>query len=250
MNNRIAVFYDGYYFSLVNGYYQSWKRENINFAALHEFMGEKGGGTVSEAHYYRGRLREDDANEKSLRGMRTYEEVLAKAGIQVHYLDLSHNTEKGIDVLFAISAFERALLGQADTIAIITGDADYLPLVRRIKYTNAKTLLLYWNLPETRTARSLVNEVDHAISMSTISETDKAVAHSIFRDMDEPGEIGVIRNLLDGFGFIETRNGPSLYFHASDVKNTHFRRLSVGNTVRYRHGENGRGQCARDVYVK
>jgi cold shock CspA family protein/uncharacterized LabA/DUF88 family protein len=249
--NRIAVFYDGHYFRLINAYYQNTRRKYIDFSAFHAFIGQQIDGIVSEAHFYKGRLRSDESTEKDFVAQRVFEEVLAKSGIHAHYMDLNWKSEKGIDVSLALDAYERALKGAVSIIAVITGDSDHIPLVRKVKYTGAKTMLLYWNLGATiRTSRNLIAEVDHAVSMDVLLDTPK-VSKRILRSMDEPKETGVIQNLLEGFGFITPQlGGRNLYFHRSDVQNYKFDDLSEGMRVLYRTGENDRGMCARDIHVR
>lgn len=249
--NQVATFYYGHYFRLINSHYQSTRRKYIDFSAFHAFIGRQTDGIVSEAHFYKGRLRSDESTEKDFVSQRIFEDVLAKSGIHAHYMDLSWNAEKGIDVSLALDAYERAIKGTASIIAIVTGDSDHLPLVRKIKYTSAKTVLLYWNLGSTiRTSKNLVSEVDRAISMDVLLENPK-MATQILRNMDEPKEAGVIQHVLDGFGFIAPQQGgPNLYFHRSDLKNYKFDDLSAGMRVAYRTGENARGVCAKEVHVR
>jgi cold shock CspA family protein/uncharacterized LabA/DUF88 family protein len=247
--NRIAVFYDGHYFRLINGYYQNTRRKYIDFSAFHRTTDRW--DCVRSPFLQRAASSSDESIEKDFVAQRILEEVLAKSGIHAHYMDLNWNAKKGIDVSLALDVYERALKGAVSIIAVITGDSDHLPLVRKVKYTGAKTMLLYWNLGATiRTSRNLIAEVDHAVSMDVLLDTPKVFRH-ILRSMDEPKETGVIQNLLEGFGFITPQlGGRNLYFHRSDLQNYKFYDLSEGMRVLYRIGENNRGVCARDVHVR
>lgn len=118
---RIGIFYDGNYFSHVSNYYlyNHERRARISIEGLHRFVRRQvaeSEGTderycqVVDAHYFRGRLSASEAQERdSLYGERLFDEVLMRAGVTTHYMPLSNSGEKGIDVWFALEAFELAM---------------------------------------------------------------------------------------------------------------------------------------------
>lgn len=188
---RIGVFYDGSYFSHVSNYYlySHERRARLSIGGLHDFIREEVAKEEStdkrycqiiDAHYFRGRLSAKLAYEKdSLFRERQFEDVLIREGITMHFLPVNADahgeiSEKGIDVWFALEAFELALHKRFDVIAIITGDGDFVPLVRKLNTLGTRVMLLAWDFESqrdghtysTRTSQSLINEVTYSVMMS------------------------------------------------------------------------------------
>ncbi len=70
----------------------------------------------------------------------------------MHHLPLSRTgkgnkkKEKGVDVLFALEAYERALQNQFDVVVLIAADGDYIPLVRKLHALGTRVMVLGWDL--------------------------------------------------------------------------------------------------------
>jgi hypothetical protein len=188
---RIAVFYDGSYFFNVSKYYryvhkiQSW----LQFTGLHDFIEcnvsqaeglSRGLCRVVDAHYFRGRFYADDAEKGGfLKSDRIADDILMAADIVTHYRPISHTgNEKGIDVWFALEAYELAALKGYDVLVLITGDEDHVPLVRKLHTLGTKVMLLYWQLkyekPDVNgnlrsetifTSNNLIQEVSFPVDM-------------------------------------------------------------------------------------
>ena len=59
---------------------------------------------------------------------------------------------------------------------------------------------------------------------------------------------GTIKRLTDkGFGFIETGNGPDLFFHLSNLDGVRFEDLQEGNRVSFEVGQGPKGPRAEQV---
>ncbi len=184
---RIAVFYDGNYFSHVSNYYnyQHPRHARIDFYGLHDFVrhqiaAQEGMDVrycqIVDAHYFRGRKAARDAN---LIAERQFDEVLMRAGITTHYTPLTRFGEKGIDVWLALEAFELVILKKYSVVVLIAGDSDYLPLIRKLATFGARVLLLGWHFKyvgsdgverETRTSQSLLDEATYPVLMSEVMD--------------------------------------------------------------------------------
>lgn len=126
---RIGVFYDGNYFFHVSNYYRYHHAQHarISIKGLHDFIrhevAEKEQTDVRycqivDAHYFRGRLSATDAQEKDkLYGERVFEDVLINEGVTTHFLPLSPQGEKGIDVWLALEAFELAIYNDSMSVS-------------------------------------------------------------------------------------------------------------------------------------
>ncbi len=184
---RIAVFYDGNYFSHVSNYYnyQHPRHARIDFNGLHEFVrheiaAQEGTDVrycqIVDAHYFRGRKSVREAN---LVAERQFDEVLMRAGITTHYTPLTRYGEKGIDVWLALEAFELVILKKYSVVVLIAGDSDYVPLLRKLATFGARVLLLGWHFKyvgsdgverETRTSQSLIDEATYPVLMSDVMD--------------------------------------------------------------------------------
>ncbi len=184
---RIAVFYDGNFFSHVSNYYnyQHARHARIDFNGLHEFVRQEIAQQentdvrycqIVDAHYFRGRKSARDAN---LAAERSFDEVLMRAGITTHYTPLTRYGEKGIDVWLALEAFELVILKKYSVVVLIAGDSDYVPLLRKLATFGARVLLLGWNFKslgsdgverETRTSQMLLDEATYPVMMSDVMD--------------------------------------------------------------------------------
>ncbi len=110
---------------------------------------------VVAAHYYDGRTSTNVADERQLQKERDFEMALIVAGITPHFLpvreipkpcpgedDVKYRlAQKGVDVELAIDVLDFAHEDRYDVAVLITGDSDFVPLVRRITSLNKHTLI-------------------------------------------------------------------------------------------------------------
>lgn len=204
---RIGIFYDGNYFSHVSNYYlfNHERRARISIEGLHRFVRRQvaeSEGTderycqVVDAHYFRGRLSASEAQERdSLYGERLFDEVLMRAGVTTHYMPLSSSGQKGIDVWFALEAFELAMYKRFTVSVLVTGDGDYVPLVRKLNTLGTRMMLLGWNFEyngkdgqprTTRTSQALIEEVTYPVLMGRIIEDRSRRNDPIVRNLFVP----------------------------------------------------------------
>ena len=116
-NKSIGVFIDGGYFAKINEGLKKTGKGKVNVKGLFQFIPEvisqiDGIETkklyITEGHYYRGRFRANDAeNRHLLLSEREFEDTLIENDIIFHYKHLRPNPqggviEKGVDTWFAL----------------------------------------------------------------------------------------------------------------------------------------------------
>jgi len=183
---RIGVFYDGNYFLHVSNYYafNHPRKARIDVSGLHNYIRRKVAEhegaderycQIVDAHYFRGRLRAQDADERDLLlKERVFDDILSREGITNHHLPLGPFGEKGIDVWLALEAYELAIYKRFDVLVLIAGDGDFLPLVRKLNTIGTRVMLLAWDYKyldkngqdrETKTSQALLEEATYPILM-------------------------------------------------------------------------------------
>jgi uncharacterized LabA/DUF88 family protein len=218
---RIAVFIDGGYFNTISNYYKHnhpvASRISINglmdfiraaVAHLEDVPAQR--CLIVEAHYFRGRFslrdlearaREEGFVERALRNDRAFDQVLAAANVTAHYTRVDTRgevpKEQGIDVWMAIEAFDVAVQGRCDVVVLLTGDGDFLPLIRKINAIGRRTMLLGWRV------RDEVQSVDIRCSEVAMDGATYAVEMAqMIEDPTDEAEARLVDNL-----FVEARDG-------------------------------------------
>src|SRR5579871_1347106 len=247
---RIGIFYDGNFFFHVSNYYHYHheRRARISISGLHAFIRQQVADCettdprycqIVDAHYFRGRLRAADAEDRDLLYKeRVFDDVLVREGVTTHYLPLTREGEKGIDVWLALEAYELAIYKRFDVSVLVVCDGDFLPLVRKLNTLGTRVMVLGWDFRyvdqngidrETRTAQSLLDEVTYAIMMHPIiddrARQRDALINGLFVPRKEGGSnpmiprppglmsaaappmggsgTGWIQTLKNGYGFID-----------------------------------------------
>lgn len=196
MNNTyksIGLFIDGGYYAKVNEALEEQLSLSININSLMNYIRQQVSHLsnslladchITESHYFRGRYRVNDANSKHLLfSERKFEDALIENDVVFHYKHLREIqkngeitvVEKGIDVWFALEAYELATIRKFDYVVLITGDADHEILIRKLKALKIHTVLLTWDVSgskTTSTAKLLKEEA------CTHIELDKYIAGS------------------------------------------------------------------------
>lgn len=186
---KIGIFYDGNFFLHVSNYYQYYhpRKSRISISGLHEYIRHRVANEedtdvrychIVDAHYFRGRLRAQDAEQRDLLlKERLFDEVLMREGVTTHYLPLGPDGEKGIDVWLALEAYELAIYKQFDVLVLVACDGDFRPLLRKLNTVGTRVMLLAWdfeytdrhNLQKlTRTAQVLLDEATYPVLMHQI----------------------------------------------------------------------------------
>ena len=187
-NLSIGVFIDGGYFAKIDEGLAKKKMGKVNVKALFQFIPEMIGSQfgidkkllyITEAHYYRGRFRATDAeNRHLLLEERKFEDALIENDIIFHYKHLRPNPaggviEKGVDTWFALDTYEMTLYREFDYVVLISGDADHEMLARKLKALKTHTILMTWDPANTgSTSRFLREEVCTHADIMKLAEND------------------------------------------------------------------------------
>ena len=215
---RIGIFYDGGFFAHVSDYYlyHHERRARISIQGLHAFIRDEVGSCeqtdarychIVEAHYFRGRFSADDAKrhdaqrvdgESTLYRERKFEEALIKAGVTPHFMpvfvadDGRPPREKGVDVWLALEAFDLASSKKLNVVVLVTGDGDYVPLVRKLNGLGTRVMVTAWDLRltdrvgATRTAQALIDEVTYPVMMGNIIDDRARKSDSLITNLFVP----------------------------------------------------------------
>ncbi len=205
---KIGVFYDGNYFLHVSNFYNydHPRRARLSIEGLHRFIearigndeGRPGMAKIVDSHYFRGRLNATEAQQRGsvLYYDRVFDDILMSSGVTTHYSPLrtgasGRRGEKGIDVWFALEAYESALLRKLDVVVLIASDGDYVPLVRKLHAQGTQVVILAWDFEfttdngsqmVTRTSQDLLEEASHPIMMNRIIDEPRTAGEKILVD--------------------------------------------------------------------
>ncbi len=286
---KIGVFYDGTYFNKASNYYlfQHERNARLNISGLHDLIrnevAQKEGVDsrycqIVDAHYFRGRLSANEAKDRdSLFSDRIVDDILMREGVVTHYLPLQGGHEKGVDVWFALEAYEMATYKRFDVIALVAGDGDYVPLVRKLNTLGTRVMVIgfdysyLWNgeMHMSRTSTKLIEESSYPVLLSSViddrtrrndlyvtnlfvAKSDTTVPHTPRNEMTpvvggSEGD-GSILKMLDGYGFVQANSGINLFFHMSNLMpGVHFATLRPGQRVTFEESVNDKGPCATKI---
>lgn len=198
--HSIGLFIDGGYYAKINEALEESASMNINVNKLINLIRKKIAEIsmcnitdcqVTESHYFRGRYRVNDANNKHLLySERKFEDSLIENDVIFHYKHLreiqkGENVtviEKGIDVWFALEAYELATIRKFDFIVLITGDADHEMLLKKLKALKIHTVLLTWDVTNdgsTSTAKLLKEEACTHIEINKLIDEDQNILKTL-----------------------------------------------------------------------
>lgn len=217
---KIATFIDGNFFMIVSEYYkfQHERKNYLQFNGLAEYIREevskqeqidKRYCQIVEAHWFRGRFSttqmiqknpDDTKRLKQMTNERYRNDLFMFNGIVQHVYPIQYDpstgraNEKGIDVWLALEAFELAVLKKFDVLALIAGDTDYVPLIRKLNGLGTRVMVLGWDfqydLPNgnkhvTRTSQALLDECSYPIMMEGVindrSNKNNPVINGLFQ---------------------------------------------------------------------
>jgi len=190
----IGLFIDGNYFRLIDmGLKAEGRRVNVKglIKFIQKSIAEKYGlesssCIVTETHFFRGRYKAYDAKKLNLLlEDRKFEDRLIENDVVLHYkhvYNLPDGTphEKGIDVWFALETYEMAMYRDFDFVVMITGDADYEMLARKLKSLKIPAVLLSWHYDDQdSTARALKEEISFQMNINSLFQADPSLKNQI-----------------------------------------------------------------------
>ena len=197
-NLSIGVFIDGGYFAKIDEGLAKKKMGKVNVKGLFQFIPEmisKKFGIernllyITEAHYYRGRFKAADAeNRNLLLEERQFEDTLIENDIIFHYKHLRPNPsggviEKGVDTWFALDTYELTLYREFNFVVLISGDADHEMLARKLKALKTHAILLTWDPANTgSTSRFLSEEVCSHIDIMKLAAEDSGLLKKLINN--------------------------------------------------------------------
>jgi uncharacterized protein (TIGR00288 family) len=138
----IAVFHDGSYVARARGHFHhQCKAGWLQLGPLHALIEAEAREreTTYERHcvtyaaWFQGVSNASKVRHDQLAKDRELQHDLMAVGVHPTFLPMTHAKEKGVDVALAISALEVAFTNRIDLIVLVTGDADFVPLVWALK---------------------------------------------------------------------------------------------------------------------
>lgn len=155
---KIGVFFDGRYFSGASAYYLHYheRRARISVGGIrnyvtHQVAAEEGVEPrhcrIVEAHLFAGRISAFDARGREddvLFRERLWDDILHKEDVTAHYMPMGMRGEKGIDVSLALECYEAVVLKGLDVVVLVTGDGDFVPLVRKLNARGVRVMVIGW----------------------------------------------------------------------------------------------------------
>src|SRR5205814_7511024 len=96
--------------------------------------------------WFQGMFGVAQAEDRQLRTDRNLYHDLMHAGIDPKFMPMPQSgaSEKGADVALAIDAMQVGLDGKIDIAVLVTGDADFVPLVRALKKQGIRVMAAYF----------------------------------------------------------------------------------------------------------
>lgn len=204
---RIGVFYDGSYFTYARRhFYFDRKMGWLDFRPFHGLLenytrAKEQGYThyrVVYGAWFQGMFGVAQADERQLKTDRMLYQDLMHAGIEPKFMPMpqSGSSEKGADVALAIDAMQVGLGGLIDIAVLVTGDGDFVPLVRALMKQGVRVMAAYFEYEEGE-HRSFINErllnvCNYSMNVNDMEKDKdfKAIFKGLFRKPEEkqPGK--------------------------------------------------------------
>jgi uncharacterized LabA/DUF88 family protein len=194
---RVGVFYDGSHFNYAQNHFYGRNLGWLSFQPLHrlfeDYIRRHHQGFIDYkvvyAAWYQGLFTSSKAEEKNLKLDRNRHHDLMHAGIETKFHPMSQSLgEKGIDVAMAIDILQIGMDDIMDIAILVTGDGDFVPLVRALMKKGMTVVVAYFDYDENG-KKSFANErlkeaCNYALNINSL-EHDKEYKNqfkSLFKD--------------------------------------------------------------------
>ena len=137
------MYLDGGFFWEIMGHYRDLGR---NLEQLLNDIADKVGSTPAYIALFQGRFSAKSAIEhRAVDTDRIYEDQLMRCGVSTHFYPIETNgteaRERGVDVALSVHVMHDVMLYHPDTIVLVSGDQDMVPLVRMVQKLGTKVVL-------------------------------------------------------------------------------------------------------------
>ncbi len=179
MLKNIAIFFDACYFQIASRYYALDKDHSADLSVsgfqnfvVHEVAAREHLPPhrlqVSCARAFAGSVVRGTKNALNrLEREWVQESAWIDAGVVPVSVPRSKGyEEKGVDITIAIHAMEVASSGGCDIFAIVTGDADFIPLIHKIKSMGVRVMVLSWKSDYKKDRENMPTHVPVALHRS------------------------------------------------------------------------------------
>jgi uncharacterized LabA/DUF88 family protein len=199
---RIGVFYDGSYFTYARRhFYFDRKLGWLDFKPFHGLLEnyvrtKEQGAThyrVVYGGWFQGMFGVAQAEDRQLRTDRNLYHDLMHAGIDPKFMPMPQSgaSEKGADVALAIDAMQVGLDGKIDIAVLVTGDGDFVPLVRALMKQGIRVMAAYFEYRHGEhnafINERLLNVCNYVLNINEMEKDKdfKAIFKGLFRKSDE-----------------------------------------------------------------
>jgi len=201
---RIGVFYDGTFFTKAQNYFWGQKKGWLAFQEFHKLLEsyirvkEQGYSSYKVVYsaWFQGVHKETLAQENNLRLDRRRQLDLLHAGIEPKNVPMSETQgEKGIDVYMAVETLQVGLDDKIDMAVLVTGDGDFVPLVRALMKNGVRVLIAYFEYEDLKNKsfcnERLINAANYAVNINSLEHDRefKADFKTIFRQSSDNKKI-------------------------------------------------------------
>lgn len=193
---RIGIFYDGSYFTYAqNHFYGECQLGWLSFPPIHElvedFIREKEPGyfnyRIVYAGWYQGLFTSSQSTDQQRRIDRNRHIDLMHAGIEPKYVPMSNDREKGIDVAMAIDTLQIGLEGKIDVAVLVTGDGDFVPLVRALMKNGIRVATVYLKYNSQTVSERLLRVSNYTFNINELEQNRQTEGRfrRLFRQPDK-----------------------------------------------------------------
>ena len=199
---RIGVFYDGSYFTYARRHFYydrkiGWLDLKPFHILLENYIRTKEQGythcRVVHGAWFQGMFSAGQAAEKQLKTDRNLYHDLMHAGVDPKFMPMPQSgaNEKGADVALAIDAMQVGLDGKIDIAVLVTGDGDFVPLVRALMKQGIRVMAAYFEYDhgdhKSFINERLLNVCNYSMNVTAMEKDKdfKTLFKGLFRKHDE-----------------------------------------------------------------